>query len=737
MAFYRWQQNITDGSGNVLDGAEVEIRDENTGLLVNLFSDIGGAVSIGNPLFTDSSGYAFAYLEPKKLKITATKGAFSFSWRDVLLPEGPLGASAGGNGSDLVAHTGTSDTVTEALDKRTIFVGSVAESFSGRAGIAEQAYQAIAWHPGGAAQTNPKGGGLFVFKADVPKSDHNGGTIISPTVPPVSSSSVADFLSGVGETDPTGSGCFVRYDFDEIWINDFGAKSDGIRDGAGASGTDDTDSFKATLVYAENNKSITVRVPDGITIITDTLPVPYNGAQIIGTCENYGAAAHFSQNVEFTGRSTIAFLPTTEKDLFSMGGSGTRGQSIKNLNLFGNTKPSDFHIAKGPAYPTTLNSRYAIDVNESLFSTFENLAIRGFKTGLRHSTTQSNQFRDIYINYCREQCVLYDNGFPTSDVYSSCFFRTTPIGVNNAEDTEFLNIRFIGCLFEELDRWGITMDRKAREVEFISCYSERVGDDPAYSDQAMFRVGHTGTGAAEITNALEIRGGYYQGNDANNPTFLDVDACYGVTVFGGIHSNYSTVIKSTANTKDGAIFLDGLKGKPFDTFHDGDDFRVLRGTYDQRSLNDQASSDKTITRCNQLVADQIKNDQPKFFGGQAVKEVYLRTVPVSGGGFTLNIPIRSQSSENVANYITLKGQCGEFNSQRSFPFKATFGVGSLNSLSNLSVIESHGNVTGVVINGMTLEVSFNAEYVENLLLEVEVISQLSGIIDVDNITLTA
>jgi len=31
MAFYRWQQNITDGSGNVLDGAEVEIRDENTG----------------------------------------------------------------------------------------------------------------------------------------------------------------------------------------------------------------------------------------------------------------------------------------------------------------------------------------------------------------------------------------------------------------------------------------------------------------------------------------------------------------------------------------------------------------------------------------------------------------------------------------------------------------------------------------------------------------------------------
>ncbi len=32
-----------------------------------------------------------------------------------------------GQGSDLIAHTGTSDTVTEALDKRTIYVGSVAE----------------------------------------------------------------------------------------------------------------------------------------------------------------------------------------------------------------------------------------------------------------------------------------------------------------------------------------------------------------------------------------------------------------------------------------------------------------------------------------------------------------------------------------------------------------------------------------------------------------------------------
>ena len=38
-----------------------------------------------------------------------------------------LALNTTGNGSDLIAHTGTTDTVTEALDKRTIYVGSVAE----------------------------------------------------------------------------------------------------------------------------------------------------------------------------------------------------------------------------------------------------------------------------------------------------------------------------------------------------------------------------------------------------------------------------------------------------------------------------------------------------------------------------------------------------------------------------------------------------------------------------------
>ena len=53
------------------------------------------------------------------------------------------------------------------------------------------------------------GGGDFVFNPNTPKSEHNGGIIISPTVPWDDISTI-NFLNGVGETDPTGSG-FYRF----------------------------------------------------------------------------------------------------------------------------------------------------------------------------------------------------------------------------------------------------------------------------------------------------------------------------------------------------------------------------------------------------------------------------------------------------------------------------------------------------------------------------------------------
>ncbi|EME0886936.1 right-handed parallel beta-helix repeat-containing protein [Pseudomonas aeruginosa] len=55
------------------------------------------------------------------------------------------------------------------------------------------------------------GGGIFVWDPLMPRSMHNGGTVVSPTVPAYTAQpGLADYLAGVGETEPSASGAFVR-----------------------------------------------------------------------------------------------------------------------------------------------------------------------------------------------------------------------------------------------------------------------------------------------------------------------------------------------------------------------------------------------------------------------------------------------------------------------------------------------------------------------------------------------
>ena len=80
-----------------------------------------------------------------------------------------------GDGSDLVAHTGTTDTVTEALDKRTIFVGSVAE-LSTTSGLSDESVvQTTSFWPG-----ENVGGNSYKWKPGTSKTLHNGISIIDP-----------------------------------------------------------------------------------------------------------------------------------------------------------------------------------------------------------------------------------------------------------------------------------------------------------------------------------------------------------------------------------------------------------------------------------------------------------------------------------------------------------------------------------------------------------------------------
>lgn len=69
-----------------------------------------------------------------------------------------------------------------------------------------QVFDMVSYHPGLLF-----GGGEYRWDANVPRSSHDGGAIISPTVPWLGTiATLSAFLAGTGDTDPGAVGCFVR-----------------------------------------------------------------------------------------------------------------------------------------------------------------------------------------------------------------------------------------------------------------------------------------------------------------------------------------------------------------------------------------------------------------------------------------------------------------------------------------------------------------------------------------------
>lgn len=78
-----------------------------------------------------------------------------------------------------------------------------------------------AYHPGGAY-----GGGAFVWNPSMARTAHNGGTVISPTVPwDGTQATHPAFLLGTGETAPAALGCWVRPFKSSYSLVDFGGIS--------------------------------------------------------------------------------------------------------------------------------------------------------------------------------------------------------------------------------------------------------------------------------------------------------------------------------------------------------------------------------------------------------------------------------------------------------------------------------------------------------------------------------
>ncbi|RRI69851.1 structural protein [Pseudomonas aeruginosa] len=169
------------------------------------------------------------------------------------------------------------------IGNSTVSVSSVAD-IKNQTKRADLKLSLSSYHPLGKS-----GGGTFIWSPSTPKSNHDGGTIFSPTVPwDGSQSTLSDYLDGEGETDPSGSGCWLRI-FDEVKLEYFG--------GLISETIDSSASFLAVIKYClSNNKEL--NLPDGVVRLNS--PAVINGSttlfssvKIRGTFKTSGVSAGY------------------------------------------------------------------------------------------------------------------------------------------------------------------------------------------------------------------------------------------------------------------------------------------------------------------------------------------------------------------------------------------------------------------------------------------------------------
>ncbi|HHM8948147.1 TPA: hypothetical protein ACRNDK_002358 [Pseudomonas aeruginosa] len=169
------------------------------------------------------------------------------------------------------------------IGNSTVSVSSVAD-IKNQTKRADLKLSLSSYHPLGKS-----GGGTFIWSPSTPKSNHDGGTIFSPTVPwDGSQSTLSDYLDGEGETDPSGTGCWLRI-FDEVKLEYFG--------GLISETIDSSASFLAAIKYClSNNKEL--NLPDGVVRLNS--PAVINGSttlfssvKIRGTFKTSGVSAGY------------------------------------------------------------------------------------------------------------------------------------------------------------------------------------------------------------------------------------------------------------------------------------------------------------------------------------------------------------------------------------------------------------------------------------------------------------
>jgi len=409
---------------------------------------------------------------------------------------------------------------------------------------------------------------------------------------------------------------------ESISVLDFGAIGDGV--------TDDTAAFQLAINAASVNHQ-EIFVPAGQYLITSTLNI-YTGTNIIGE-----AGFALTASYGLTLSSEILFVPSTPSNLFQILTNPAIGVtpgfftkvSISKLILLGDS---------------TANSQYGIDVSRLIYSNFSQLTISGFQYAVKTYATINNRWDFCYLQGLAA-CIRYSDT-ATTDVWTQCSFWGSPVGVQTIGTT--IGVRFIGCLFEQIDTYGADLVKETEGMEFVSCYAEDVPYTNV-STGCMFRVGHDGT-TLVTENHLIVSGGKYQGRNAGTiGDWMSLDFSNGVIVSGVNVSRFTNVFKGTSNTRDDSIVVFGLAGISYSALYSGTAGK-LTGSYPTSVIN--SGSNTHIGDFGALLVAGAATVGQLSFGASSMT-VYEEYTAASAACTGAYIPAAVWKATRTGNEVTL------------------------------------------------------------------------------------
>lgn len=249
------KQQFIDLNGRPLLGGKVYFYSVGTSTPKDTYKDISQTILNTNPVILDARGQASIYGSGRYRQVV--RDVFGIQIWDQITTD--VSEEISKLEEDLENFTDP-EKGAAMIGRAQRMINSVQEIVGLVGKYMNEPIQLKSWHPG----LNCGGGPLF-WNPSVAKSKHDGGAFFSPTVP--YSSPIENYLEALGETDPTGLGCWVRPDSD-YWYEWFGAIPFVNN---GGTGIDATASVQKALYSAKRNLPLLTHS------VSDLRPVRGNG----------------------------------------------------------------------------------------------------------------------------------------------------------------------------------------------------------------------------------------------------------------------------------------------------------------------------------------------------------------------------------------------------------------------------------------------------------------------------